>query len=388
MDNILLLQNLYYRWWKNLDKFIFSLIILLFITGLFFSLVSTSLLVSDKLDTNDYAFFFKHLSFVILGIAIIFIFSLISEEKLFKISPLIFLFSLIALCLVPFIGVEVNSAQRWIDLRIFRLQPSETMKLGLVMMLALYYDWLKPEKVSKLFWVLLPLIMIILPTGLVIRQPDLGTGLLIVFIGISVMFLAGVSGWYFSGGLGLTGIFLLIVWASRNTPWQFLKDYQYRRIDTFLNPSLDPLGSGYHITQSKIALGSGGLTGRGFMQGTQSQLNFLPEKHTDFIFTTLAEEFGFLGAISLLAIYGCVVLLCGISAILNKNRYGSLLTSGLTITFFSYFSVNIAMVMGLAPVVGVPLPLISYGGSAMIVLLVSFGLIQSAHVHKPRTKTK
>ncbi|MEE2773876.1 MAG: rod shape-determining protein RodA [Pseudomonadota bacterium] len=305
-----------------------------------------------------------------------------------RISILIYIGSVILLLLVLSVGDTGMGAKRWIDLKIFRLQPSETMKLGLVMMLALYYDWLKPEKVSKPFWVLLPLIMIILPAGLVIRQPDLGTGLLIAFIGISVMFLAGVSGWYFSGGLGLTGIFLFVVWVSRNTPWQFLKDYQYRRIDTFLNPSLDPLGSGYHITQSKIALGSGGLTGRGFMQGTQSQLNFLPEKHTDFIFTTLAEEFGFLGAISLLAIYGSIVIFSGISAIVNRSRYGSLLTSGLTITFFSYFSVNIAMVTGLAPVVGVPLPLISYGGSAMLVLLLSFGLIQSAHVHKPRTKTQ
>jgi rod shape determining protein RodA len=277
-------------------------------------------------------------------------------------------------------------AQRWLDLKFIRLQPSELMKAGVVMMLAFYYDWLKPEQVSKPFWVIIPLILILTPTALVIEQPDLGTGLLIAFIGISVMFLAGVSFWYFTLVTVIMFVGTAIIWFSRGTTWQFLKDYQYRRIDTFLNPSLDPLGSGYHITQSKIALGSGGLTGRGFMQGTQSQLNFLPEKHTDFIFTTLAEEFGFFGAISLLTIYGLIVLLSTFSAITNKSRFGSLLTGGLTITFFSYFAVNIAMVTGLAPVVGVPLPLISYGGSAMLVLMGSFGLMQSAHIHRLKLK--
>ncbi|MGB0905214.1 MAG: FtsW/RodA/SpoVE family cell cycle protein, partial [Mangrovicoccus sp.] len=161
-------------------------------------------------------------------------------------------------------------------------------------------------------------------------------------------------------------------------------DYQFRRIDTFLNPESDPLGAGYHITQSKIAFGSGGWTGRGFMQGTQSRLNFLPEKHTDFIFTTLAEEFGFVGAISLLALYGLVLFFCAVSAISNKDRFSSLLIFGIAATFFLYFAVNMSMVMGLAPVVGVPLPLVSYGGSAMLVLMIAFGLVQSAHVHRPR----
>ena len=165
---------------------------------------------------------------------------------------------------------------------------------------------------------------------------------------------------------------------------QILKDYQYRRIDTFLDPSNDPLGAGYHITQAKIAFGSGGWTGRGFMQGTQSRLNFLPEKHTDFIFTTLAEEFGFIGASTLLTLYVLLVGFCIIAALQNRDRFGSLLIAGVAMTFFLYFAVNIAMVTGLAPVVGVPLPLVSYGGSAMIVLLGAFGLVQSAHVHKGR----
>ncbi|MDG1154762.1 MAG: FtsW/RodA/SpoVE family cell cycle protein, partial [Paracoccaceae bacterium] len=171
---------------------------------------------------------------------------------------------------------------------------------------------------------------------------------------------------------------------SRGTEWQLLQEYQFLRIDTFLNPDSDPLGAGYHITQSKIALGSGGWTGRGFMEGTQSRLNFLPEKHTDFIFTTIAEELGFIGTISILAIYVAIIIFCLFSALRHKERFSSLLSLGLTVTFFLFFAVNMSMVMGLAPVVGVPLPLISYGGSAMLVLMGAFGLIQSAHVHRPR----
>jgi rod shape determining protein RodA len=196
------------------------------------------------------------------------------------------------------------------------------------------------------------------------------------------MFLAGVHFGYFVFASGVLLGLLILLFQSRGTSWQILKNYHYKRIDTFLNPSLDPLGSGYHITQSKIALGSGGFFGKGFMQGSQSQLNFLPEKHTDFIFTTLAEEFGFLGTSGLLLIYTLIILFCIISALNNKDRFAQLLTAGLCITFFSYFAINIAMVMGLAPVVGIPLPLVSYGGSSMIVVMIGFGLIQSAHVHR------
>jgi rod shape determining protein RodA len=196
--------------------------------------------------------------------------------------------------------------------------------------------------------------------------------------------LAGVHWAYFAAVLAAGAGVITAVFQSRGETWQILKDYQYRRIDTFLDPSTDPLGSGYHITQSKIALGSGGWTGRGYMQGTQSRLNFLPEKHTDFIFTTLAEEFGFIGGFSLLALYGLIILFCVVTAMRNKDRFSSLLTLGVALNFFLFFAVNMAMVMGLAPVVGVPLPLVSYGGSAMLVLLLAFGLVQSAHVHRPR----
>ncbi len=198
------------------------------------------------------------------------------------------------------------------------------------------------------------------------------------------MFAAGVHWAYFASVI-LAGIGAVVaVFQSRGTSWQLLKDYQYRRIDTFLDPSNDPLGAGYHITQAKIALGSGGWTGKGFMQGTQTRLNFLPEKHTDFIFTTLAEEFGYIGASTLLLLYALIIVFCVISALQSRDRFSSLLILGITMTFFLFFAVNMAMVMGLLPVVGVPLPLVSYGGSAMLVLLAAFGLVQSAHVHRPR----
>ncbi len=299
-------------------------------------------------------------------------------------APFAYIGALLLLVAVEFVGTTGMGAQRWIDLGFMRLQPSEVMKVALVMVLALYYDWLDPRRVSHPVWVGLPLVLTAIPVLLVLKQPDLGTALLLGGGAAVVMFLAGVSIWYFivaaAGGVGV----VTAVMMTRGTEFQLLKDYQYRRIETFLDPSLDPLGSGYHITQSKIALGSGGLDGRGFMAGTQSRLNFLPEKHTDFIFTTLAEEFGFVGSISLLILYALILIFCMASMLSNRNRFGALLTGGLTATFFFFFAVNMAMVMGLAPVVGVPLPLVSYGGSAMLVLLGAFGLIQSAHVHRPR----
>ena len=292
--------------------------------------------------------------------------------------------SVMLLIAVEFFGAVGMGAQRWIDLGFMRLQPSELMKITLVMFLAAYYDWLPGKMTSRPFWVFLPLMIILLPTALVLRQPDLGTSLLLGSAGGGLMFLAGVHWAYFAAVLAAGAGVITAVFQSRGETWQILKDYQYRRIDTFLDPSTDPLGSGYHITQSKIALGSGGWTGRGYMQGTQSRLNFLPEKHTDFIFTTLAEEFGFIGGFSLLALYGLIILFCVVTAMRNKDRFSSLLTLGVALNFFLFFAVNMAMVMGLAPVVGVPLPLVSYGGSAMLVLLLAFGLVQSAHVHRPR----
>ncbi len=301
-----------------------------------------------------------------------------------NVAGLAYAVALFLLIGVEFFGDVGMGAQRWIDLGFMRLQPSELMKVALVLALAAYYDWLDVAKTSRPLWVLLPLLLIVMPMLLVLKQPDLGTALLLGLGGTTIMFLAGVSWLYFAGaGISLGGLIGAVVF-SRGTGWQILKDYQYRRIDTFLDPASDPLGAGYHITQSKIALGSGGWGGRGFMQGTQSRLNFLPEKQTDFIFTTLAEELGFVGGISLLLLYALIILFCVVSAFSNQGRFGALLTMGIATTFFLFFAVNMSMVMGLAPVVGVPLPLVSYGGTAMLVLLIGFGLVQSAHIHRPR----
>ncbi|GGH49446.1 rod shape-determining protein RodA [Frigidibacter albus] len=319
-----------------------------------------------------------------VGLALMFIVGFVPIWFWRNMAALAYLISLVLLLVVEFFGHVGMGAQRWINLGFMMLQPSELMKISIVMLLAAYYDWLDVKKVSRPLWVLMPAVLILLPVGLVLTQPDLGTAIQVSLGGAIVMFAAGVSWIYFgvviAAGVGLVAVVL----SSRGTPWQLLHDYQFRRIDTFLDPSADPLGAGYHISQAKIALGSGGWGGKGFMQGTQSRLNFLPEKHTDFIFTTLAEEFGFVGAFSLLLLYVLIVGFCLISAINNKDRFAALLTIGIAGTFFLFFSVNMLMVMGLAPVVGVPLPLVSYGGSAMMVLLVAFGLVQSAHIHRPR----
>ena len=319
-----------------------------------------------------------------LGLALMFVVAMIPIWFWRNVSVVAYVGSLILLIVVAYIGSVGMGAQRWIDLGFMRLQPSEVCKITMVMVLAAYYDWLPAERVSNPIWVIFPIILILIPVGMVVTQPDLGTSLLLLFGGGAMMFLAGVHWAYFASVIAIGAGGIVAIFQSRGQTWQLLNDYQYRRIDTFLDPASDPLGAGYHITQSKIALGSGGWAGRGLMQGTQTRLNFLPEKHTDFIFTTLAEELGFIGGVSLLVIYLLILAFCWISAAQNKDRFSTLLIMGVGVTFFLFFAVNMSMVMGLAPVVGVPLPLVSYGGSAMLVLMGAFGLVQSAHVHRPR----
>ncbi|QXT40544.1 rod shape-determining protein RodA [Gymnodinialimonas ceratoperidinii] len=320
----------------------------------------------------------------ILGFAVMLIVAMVPIWFWRNMSVLAYIVGIILLLWVEFFGVSGGGAQRWIDLGFMRLQPSEVAKITVVMMLAAYYDWLDLGKVSHPLYVAIPLLIIGLPVGLTFIQPDLGTSMLILMGGGSVMFMAGMHWLYFVSVIGLGVGAVSAVFASRGTSWQLLADYQYGRIDTFLDPSSDPLGDGYHITQSQIALGSGGWTGRGFMQGTQIQGDFLPESHTDFIFPTLAEEFGFVGGASLLLLYVLILVFCIVTALMARDRYASLMVIGVAVTFFLYFALNMAMVMGLAPVVGVPLPLVSYGGSAMLVLMAAFGLVQSAHVHRAR----
>jgi rod shape determining protein RodA len=319
-----------------------------------------------------------------LGLVLMFVVAFVPIWFWRNVSGVAYLASIVMLIGVELVGETRGGAQRWIDVGFIQFQPSEMMKFTLVMMLASYYDWLDMKKMSRPTWVLIPVALIVAPTVLVLMQPNLGTSLMLVMGGAAVMFAAGVSLWYFAAVFLMGAGTVAAVFFSRGTSWQLLHDYQYTRIDTFLNPAADPLGAGYNIIQAKIALGSGGWSGKGYMQGTQSRLNFLPEKHTDFIFTTVAEEFGFIGAFSLLALYGAILAFLVAAALQNKDRFSALLILGVAANLFFYIAVNLSMVMGMAPVVGVPLPLLSYGGSAMLVLMVGFGLVQSAHIHRPR----
>ena len=319
-----------------------------------------------------------------LGFALLIVISILPVWWWRLMSWPAFTVGMILLLIVEFFGTVGMGAQRWIDLGFIVLQPSEVMKIALIMALAAYYDWLDDDRVSQPLWVLLPIFAIVAPTVLVLMQPNLGTSVMLVAAGGAVMLAAGVSLWYFAAVLGGGAATVFAVLFSEGKPWQLLHDYQYRRIHTFLDPSADPLGAGYNIIQAKIALGSGGWSGKGFMQGTQSRLNFLPEKHTDFIFTTYGEEFGYVGTIFLLILYALVLIFCMAAALRNKDRFSQLLIIGVAVNFFLYIAVNLSMVMGLAPVVGVPLPLLSYGGSATLVILIGFGLVQSAIIHRPR----
>jgi rod shape determining protein RodA len=276
---------------------------------------------------------------------------------------------------VEVIGSVGMGAQRWVDVGIVRLQPSEFMKITLVLALARYFHARKREEVGRLRWLLPPAAMVAVPVALVIRQPDLGTAILLLLGGGAMFFLAGVAVWQF--GLVLAGTLIAIPFG-----WQLLRGYQQQRVLTFLDPERDPLGAGYQILQSKIALGSGGLFGRGYMEGTQGRLDFLPEKQTDFVFTMLAEEFGLAGSFLLMGLYAAILAYGFVVGLGSRNQFGRLLCMGVSNTFFLYVFVNIAMVTGLIPVVGVPLPLISYGGTAIVTLMVGFGLIMCVSIHR------
>ncbi|MEM9170009.1 MAG: rod shape-determining protein RodA [Pseudomonadota bacterium] len=289
----------------------------------------------------------------------------------------IYLVALAALAAVPFIGDVHMGARRWIELAGVQFQPSEAMKIGLVMALARYYHGLRAEQVSHLLFLGPPLLMIAAPVALVFIQPDLGTALLLGGAGVVVMFLAGLS-WR----IGVFGALAAVIGGYAAYYFDFIKPYQLERILTFLNPDRDPLGRGYHLLQSKIAFGAGGVNGAGYMNGTQSQLQFLPEMHTDFIFTIFGEEFGFIGAVCLLAIYFAVIMLGLSIALRARLHFARLAALGVVATFAFYVLINTGMVMGLAPVVGVPLPLVSYGGTVMLTIMAGFGLVMSAHVHR------
>ncbi|MEM9705942.1 MAG: rod shape-determining protein RodA [Pseudomonadota bacterium] len=309
------------------------------------------------------------------GLVLLVIMALISLRFWMALAYPAYFLALASLAAVPFIGAVNMGAQRWIELGGFQFQPSEAMKIALVMGLARYYHSLRAEQVSHVAFLIPPLLMIAAPVGLVFIQPDLGTALLLGATGVAIMFLAGLS-WR----IGILGVGLAGVGGYAAYYFDYLKPYQLERIMTFVDPDRDPLGKGYHLTQSKIALGSGGLGGKGYMEGTQSQLKFLPEMHTDFIFTIFGEEFGFVGAVGLLVIY-LTIIFFGIGiALRSKIHFARLVAMGVVVTFTLYVLINTGMVMGLAPVVGVPLPLVSYGGTVMMTIMAGFGLVMSAHL--------
>ena len=288
-------------------------------------------------------------------------------------STVLFGFGIILLIAVLIIGQIGKGAQRWLDLGFFRFQPSEMIKLTTPMMIAWYLaEYPLPPKAKQLF---IATLLIIIPTLLIAKQPDLGTALLVASSGAGVLFFGGLS-WWIMGGIAalLTALTPII--------WHFMHGYQRDRVLTFLNPEADPLGRGYHIIQSKIAIGSGGVYGKGWLGSTQSELDFLPESSTDFIFAVFAEEFGLLGCLGLLTLYLLIIARCLFIASQAQDSYSRLLASSLAFTFFVYVFVNIGMVIGVLPVVGVPLPLISYGGTSIVTLLSGFGILMSIHTHR------
>ena len=310
-----------------------------------------------------------------LGIMVMIAVAVIDTRFWLRYAYTIYFVVLLLLVAVEIGGATGMGARRWIYAGFFNLQPSELMKIAMVLALARYFHGGSLEDIRRPVSLITPILIVAAPVALVFRQPDLGTGLILLITAAGLFFLAGVRIWKFA---------LVAVTALVSAPiaWQFLHEYQRRRIMTFFDPESDPLGAGYHIIQSKIAFGSGGLSGRGFLQGTQGHLNFLPEMQTDFIFTMFAEEFGLIGGLALLGIY-VLLLVYGIGISLrSRSHFGCLLGMGVTSTFFLYVFINMAMVMGLIPVVGVPLPLISYGGTAMLTLLFGFGLLMGVWVHR------
>jgi rod shape determining protein RodA len=301
---------------------------------------------------------------------------LMDLRRWFASAYVIYGIALVLLIAVEVVGDTSMGARRWLNIGIGRFQPSEVMKIGLVLGLARFYHSCSAED-ARLSWkLLIPAAMIAVPVGLVATQPDLGTGVLLALTGGAIVVLAGLSLRVIAAGFSLVAIAAPLLYFFG------MHDYQRQRITTFLHPETDPSGDGWHIMQSKIALGAGGFFGKGFGQGSQSQLNFLPEKHTDFIFATLAEEFGFLGCFSLLVLYGLAIFIALRIASLSHSHFGRLAAAGTTATFALYVLINGAMVMGLAPVVGVPMPMLSYGGTVMLTVMIGFGLVQSVRVHR------
>ena len=293
-------------------------------------------------------------------------------------SLLIYASLVILLILTKFFGVQSQGSRRWLNLFVFNLQPSEIMKIGIILFLSNYYHKISTNDVNKLKYLLFPLFVMTIPFLLVVTQPDLGTAILIFFSGAIITWLAGVRWKIFAY---LTGLLIILAPIAIS----FLKPYQKSRILTFLNPDADPLGAGYQIIQSKIAVGSGGLTGKGFLNGSQAYLNYLPEKHTDFIFTLFSEEFGFMGSALIILLYATIIYRITRIGMLTRSIFAKLYCFGFASAFFVFVAVNMAMVLGLLPIVGAPLPILSYGGSSMLAIMLGLGIAMSCNIYKNTT---
>jgi rod shape determining protein RodA len=313
---------------------------------------------------------------IVFGMAIFFIVAFSNIKTWIKSAYFIYAIVLILIILVTFIGDVGMGAQRWLSIGFINIQPSEFIKIALVLALARYFAWMNSVELAQFKNYLIPILMMFVPFVLICAQPDLGTGISLAMITIGMFYIVGANKkWFLIAGI-LTILAAPVVWYGG------MHDYQRNRIITFMNPELDAKGSGYQINQAKIAFGSGGIVGKGYLSGTQAQQSFLPEKQTDFIFTMLGEEFGFLGAFMLLMIYTFIVIMLFWAAKTCRNRFGQLICFGFMLNFFIYYFINISMVLGILPTVGVPLPLMSFGGSSLISLLFGFGLCQNAHIHK------
>jgi rod shape determining protein RodA len=320
----------------------------------------------------------SHFTKLLVFTAMMLIFSFINIKFWFSVGYLAYIVTVGLLVWVSLFGIKASGSQRWIDLYFINLQPSELMKIFIILCLAKYFHRMKLENVNSIYTILTSLIIIVLPMGLVIIQPDLGTSLLILISGVAVLWFAGINHKYFI--YTMLGFLISLPFII-----SFLKPYQKLRVLTFLNPDRDPLGAGYQIIQSKIAVGSGGIFGKGFLKGTQSYLEFLPEKHTDFIFTLFSEEFGFVGSFLLLIIYGIVIYRTVLIGASSRSYFAKIFCYSFAAAIFVYITINMSMVLGLLPIVGSPLPILSYGGSSMLATMIGFGIVMSARVHNQQS---
>ncbi|ETA70104.1 rod shape-determining protein RodA [Candidatus Pelagibacter ubique] len=351
---------------KNLDYILLISVILLSVLSVFvmYSTDGGEILFHTKNHFVKLAVFFPLMIFV----------AFFNIKFWHNFSYLIYFIVILLLIYVSFFGIKSSGSQRWMDLYLFVLQPSELMKVAIIMCLAKYYHRLKIENVNSFISITIVLSIILIPIIFVISQPDLGTSILIALSGLIILWLGGVKIKYF--------IYSFITFLI-SLPFiiSFLKPYQKLRILTFLDPDRDPLGAGYQIIQSKIAIGSGGLDGKGFLKGTQSYLDFLPEKHTDFIFTLFSEEFGFIGSVGLLILYSIIIFRILRIGSISRSNFARLFCFGYAFAIFIYIVVNLSMVLGLLPIVGSPLPIMSYGGSSMLATMIGFGIVLSAKIN-------